>query len=151
MARTAEDDLDLLATRLRLGIPLEGFDGRPIPLRHPDGREVDPIEAAQALLESSAGLLCVADRDDYLEYAIWRARAAEAASIVAGESTAIAAAKATAVLVCAAIRASVLSKASHASPTDLNRATLAWYDVQDERRRQLIEAHAVVEAPRLTA
>lgn len=150
MARTSDDDLDLLAIRLRLGIPLEGFDGRPIPLRHPDGREVDPMEAAQALLESGAEALG-ADGDDYIEYAIWRARSVEAEAIVAGQPSTVAEAKATAVLVSAAIRASVLARSSLASPTELNRATLAWYEVHDERLRRILGAAEAVETARLSA
>ena len=33
----ATDDLPLIAERLRLGLPLRGFDGREIPLRTPAG------------------------------------------------------------------------------------------------------------------
>ena len=149
MDRTAPDDLDLLVTRLRLGIPLEGFDHQPIPLRHPDGGEVAPQEAAQALLESAAGLLGP-DRDDYLESVIWRARAVEMDALVAGESPAIAAAKATSVLVSAAVRASVQATTVAASPTVLNQATLAWYQVHSDRRRHLLDAYAHLD-DRLTA
>ena len=149
MDRTAPDDLDLLVTRLRLGIPLEGFDHRPIPLRHPDGREVAPREAAQALLESAAGLLGP-ESAEYLESVIWRACAVETDALVAGESPATAAAKATAVLVSAAVRASVQAKAASASPTVLNQATLAWYQVHSDRRRQLLDAYANL-GDRLTA
>lgn len=150
MAHIADDDLDNLATRLRLGIPLTGFDGMAIPLCHPDGREVDPMEAALLLLRSSVASLGT-DGDDYLECALWRARAIEAEAIVAGETSAIATAKATAVLVCAAVRAAVLTDTCTASPSDLNRATLTWYQVHDEQRRRLLDAHASFEDPRLSA
>ena len=57
MLPDATDDLQLLAERLRLGLPLRGFDGREIPLRTVSGDCVDAIEAANALLLSGASLL----------------------------------------------------------------------------------------------
>ena len=47
---TADDDLTLLAARLKLGLPLQGFDGRDIPLRAASGECLAPIDAAEALL-----------------------------------------------------------------------------------------------------
>jgi hypothetical protein len=140
MARLATDDLDLLATRFRLGIPLQGFDGREIPLRHPDGRELDPIEAAESLLASAAGLLPADQGEAFVDATIARAHRMEANAIIGGEPTAVAVARVTGVLVSAAVRASVLAEADLASPTDLNRATLAWYEVHDRRRRRLLAA-----------
>lgn len=151
MARTATDDLDLLATRLRLGIPLVGFDGRAIPLRHADGSEVEIVDAARRLLESGADLLPPGEADGYLERAIGRARGVEASSIIAGDDTALAVAKVTAVLVSAAIRAAVLARAAHASPGDLNHATLAWYEIHDRRRQDLLTATDGLLGERLTA
>jgi hypothetical protein len=151
MARTATDDLDLLATRLRLGIPLEGFDGRPIPLRHPDGEEVDPVEAARQLLDSAAALLPPVESVPFVERALGRARDIDAACLIGGESAALATARVAGVLVSAAVRASILARAAHASPADLNRATLAWYEVHDQHHRQLRDANALLEATRLTA
>ncbi len=54
---TAPDDLPLLAERLRLGLPLRGFDGREIPLRTCEGQDLGATEAAHALLLSGASLL----------------------------------------------------------------------------------------------
>ena len=53
----APDDLSLLAERLRLGLPLRGFDGRDIPIHDPDGSILGATEAAHALLLSAASLL----------------------------------------------------------------------------------------------
>ncbi len=151
MARTATDDLDLLTTRLRLGIPLDGFDGRPIPLRHPDGRRVDAIEAARALMDSAAGLLSTRESIAFVERTLGRASDVEAASIMAGEPSSMRIARVAGVLVSAAVRASVQARSDYASPSDLNRATLAWFEVHDLRHRQLLEANDLLEATRLTA
>lgn len=152
MARLAPDDLDLLATRLRLGIPLEGFDGRPIPLRHLDHSEVEPVEAALILLASGAELLPGDDGSSgYVARMIERAYAVEAASIMASEAPATTAAKVVAVLVSGAVRATVLARHADASPSDLNRATLAWYDVQTLRHRQMLDASEMTDEARLTA
>ena len=51
MLPTADDDLNLLAARLKLGLPLQGFDGRDIPLRRPSGECLAPIEAAEAAVD----------------------------------------------------------------------------------------------------
>ena len=151
MARTATDDLDLLATRLRLGIPLTGFDGRAIPLRHRDGTELDAIEAAQELLESGARLLSPEEGDTFIDAALDRAYRIEASAIMAGDPSAVVVARITGVLVSAAIRATVLAQAVDASPTDSNRATLAWYEVHDHRRRELLRASAAEDGTRLSA
>lgn len=152
MARLAPDDLDLFATRLRLALPLEGFDGRPIPLRHPDGTEVEPVEAALMLLTSGAGLLPGDEGSPgYLDRMIERAYAVEAASIMAADSAATTVAKVVAVLVSGAIRATVLARQADASPSDLNRATLAWYEVHMQRHRQLLDASEMPDGSRLSA
>jgi hypothetical protein len=151
MARTDIDDLDLLATRLHLGLPLTGFDGRDIPLRHPDGREVDPVEAAVAMLMSGASLLPTSAGRACIDDALERAYAVEASVLMAGESTVVATAKVTAVLVSAAIRASVRARATYASPSDMNQATLSWYSVHDAQRRELLDASAGMRGDRLSA
>ena len=56
----ASDDLPLLAERLRLGLPLRGFDGREIPLYDADGQE-SKAERERAAAERLFGLL---PRDD---------------------------------------------------------------------------------------
>lgn len=151
MPRTVTDDLDLLADRLRLGIPLTGFDGREIPLRDATGRAIDPIEAAHELLRSGATLLPSDDAGAFMDRAIRRAQRVETASCVAGDPMHVVTGRVTGVLVSAAIRATVMARTSAASPTDLNRATLSWFQVHGLRRRQLLDAESSSGGHRLTA
>ena len=60
------DDLPMLAERLRLGLPLRGFDGREIPLRNAEGANLDATDAAHALLLSGASLLSADYADAYV-------------------------------------------------------------------------------------
>jgi hypothetical protein len=136
----ASDDLPLIAERLRLGLPLRGFDGREIPLRDPDGDLLGATEAAHALLLSAASLLEREYGDAFVFAALARAGDVEAAATMAGEPDAVIAAKVTAVLVSAAVRASVIARGPDASPSALNRATLSWYEMSRLRRRELLEA-----------
>jgi hypothetical protein len=136
----ATDDLPLLAERLRLGLPLRGFDGRPIPLRNADGANLDATEAAHALLLSGASLLSAEYADAYVVAALARAGDVEAAACRAGDPPAIIAAKVTAVLVSAAVRASVIARGPDVSPSAMNRATLSWYEMSHLRRRELLNA-----------
>lgn len=135
---TAPDDLPLIAERLRLGLPLRGFDGREIPLRTCTGEDLCATEAAHALLLSGASLLPTDYAEAFVFQALARARQIEAAACMAGESPSVIAAKVTAVLVSAAVRASVIARGPHASPSDLNRATLSWYEMSHLRRRELL-------------
>lgn len=146
-----DDTLTLLADRLRLGLPLRGFDGREIPLYDLTGREVEPIDAAHALLMSGASLLPSDESDTYIDLAIARAQGVEVASFAAGDTPAMVAAKVTAVLVSAAVRATVIARGRDISPTALNQATLSWYQVQDLRRRELLEASLETEERWLSA
>ena len=50
------------------------------------------------------------------------------------------AAKVIAVLVSAAVRASVIARGPDSSPSALNRATLSWYEMSHLRRRELLDA-----------
>jgi hypothetical protein len=134
------DDITLITDRLRLGLPLRGFDGRDIPLYDADGCELDPVDAAHALLFSGASLLPADQSDAYIEVALARAAAVEAASVANGDEPAMVAAKVTAVLVSAAVRATVISNGRDVSPTALNRATLSWYQLQEMHRAELLEA-----------
>jgi hypothetical protein len=136
----APDDLPLLAERLRLGLPLRGFDGRDIPLRTPAGDCLDAIEAAHALLRSGASLLSAEYADAYVFAALARAGAVETAASLAGDPPSVITAKVTAVLVSAAIRASVLARGPDISPSAMNRATLSWYEMSNLRRRELLDA-----------
>jgi hypothetical protein len=136
----ASDDLQLIAERLRLGLPLRGFDGREIPLRDTDGELLGATEAAHVLLLSAASLLECEYGDAFVFAALARAGDVEAASTMAGEPQAVIAAKITAVLVSAAVRASVIARGPDTSPSALNRATLSWYEMSRLRRRELLEA-----------
>ena len=145
------DDLPLLAERLRLGLPLHGFDGREIPLRTEMGESLCATEAAHALLLSGASLLSAEYADAFVFQAIARAGRVEVAARMAGESPGVIAAKVTAVLVSAAVRASVLARGPDVSPSAMNRATLSWYELSHLRRRELLGGGWVSEAQRQTA
>jgi DNA-binding transcriptional regulator YdaS (Cro superfamily) len=136
----ATDDLPLIAERLRLGLPLRGFDGREIPLRNASGANVGATEAAHALLLSGASLLPADYADAFVSAALARAGEVEAAACLAGDSPSVIAAKVTAVLVSAAVRASVIARGPDVSPSALNRATLSWYERSHLRRRELLDA-----------
>jgi hypothetical protein len=133
-------DLPLIAERLRLGLPLRGFDGRDIPLRDGTGELLGATEAAHALLLSGASLLDREFGDAFVLAALARAGDVEAKASMSGEPATVIAAKVTAVLVSAAVRASVMARGRHASPSDLNRATLSWYEMSHLRRRELLGA-----------
>ena len=140
MLPDATDDLQLLAERLRLGLPLRGFDGREIPLRTTTGECLDAVEAAHALLRSGASLLSADYAEAYVFAALARAGAIESAASLAGDPPTVIAAKVTAVLVSAAVRASVIARGPDVSPSALNRATLSWYEMSRLRRRELLDA-----------
>ena len=136
----ASDDLPLIAERLRLGLPLRGFDGREIPLRDTAGELLGATEAAHALLLSAASLLEREYGDAFVFAVLARAGDIEAAARMAGEPHTLVAAKVTAVLVSAAVRAAVIARGPDTSPSALNRATLSWYEMSRLRRRELLEA-----------
>ena len=145
------DDLPLLAERLRLGLPLHGFDGREIPLRNCAGANLDAMEAAHALLLSGASLLSADGADAFLFATLARAGQVEAASCMAGDPPSITTAKVTAVLVSAAVRASVMARGPDVSPSALNRATLSWYQMSHLRRRELLNAEHLGQTGRRSA
>ena len=104
----ASDDLPLLAERLRLGLPFAGSTGA-----NPSGRlGRKPVRhrGGHALLLSGASLLSAEYADAYVLAALARAGAIEAAARLAGEPPNVIAAKVTAVLVSAAVRASVIAR-----------------------------------------
>jgi hypothetical protein len=139
MPEPLDDDLTLIAERLRLGLPLRGFDGRDIPLRDFDGELLGATEAAHALLLSGASLLDREFGEAFVFAALARAGDVEAAATMAGEPPSVIAAKVTAVLVSAAVRASVIARGPDSSPSAINRATLSWYELSHLRRRELLE------------
>jgi hypothetical protein len=134
----ATDDLPLLAERPRLGLAAR-FDGREIlPDRHrrmPRGHRCGP----RALL-SGASLLSADYADAYVMAVLARAGAVESAACLAGDPQTVIAAKVTAVLVSAAVRASVIARGPDVSPSAMNRATLSWYEMSQLRRRELLDA-----------
>ncbi len=134
------DDLPLIAERLRLGLPLRGFDGRAIPLRTPAGECLGATEAAHLLLLSGASLLSPDYADPFVFAALARAGEIEAKACLAGDPPQVVVAKVTAVLVSAAVRASVIARGPDTSPSALNRATLSWYEMSHLRRRELLMA-----------
>lgn len=151
MSLTADDDLTLLAARLKLGLPLQGFDGRDIPLRRPSGECLAPIDAAEALLLSAASLLPCDDAEIYIAAVAERSAAVEAGAYAAGEPPAVVVARVTAVLVSGAVRASVLATRTDACPSDMNRATLSWYERSELRRQELLDAERQTVRDQLTA
>jgi hypothetical protein len=151
MYPTADHDLSLLAARLKLGLPLRGFDGREIPLRSDSGECLGPIDAAHALLESGAGLLPPAEADVFVADVCERAGLIETAASRAGDSPAVVSARVTAVLVSGAVRASVLARGHDISPSAINRATLAWYQLSDLRWHELQQAEFTAEFSQLSA
>ena len=108
----------------------------------PDGADLGATEAAHALLLSGASLLSAEYADAFVCAALARAGDIEAAACLAGDSPAIIAAKVTAVLVSAAVRASVIARGPDVSPSAINRATLSWYELSHMRRRELLDAGA---------
>ena len=140
MLHDQPDDLQLLGDRLLLGIPLRGFDGRAIPLRDAAGQPVDPAEAALELLASAACLLTPEHEEELTAGALARARSVAIDAWGEGASRSGVTVRVTGVLVSAAVRASVLARDGTASPSELNRATLSWFEVSRLRRRELIEA-----------
>ncbi len=151
MSQPAPDDLPLLAERLRLGLPLHGFDGREIPLRTCDGDSLAATEAAHALLLSGASLLPADEAEPFVLEALARAGHVEAAACLAGDSSSVIAAKVTAVLVSAAVRASVIARGTDVSPTAINRATLSWYELSHLHRRELLGTGWVAQDRRQSA
>jgi hypothetical protein len=151
MPLSPDDDLSLLASRLKLGLPLQGFDGRAIPLRDTDGSCIGPVDAAMALLRSATSLLPDEVANEMLASVCDRALAVEIVATGAGEAAAVVAARVTAVLVSGAVRASVLAKGDDISPSAMNRATLSWYELSELRRRELLDAGAAQSFDRLSA
>jgi len=147
----ASDDLPLLAERLRLGLPLRGFDGREIPLRTDLGDSLCATEAAHALLLSGASLLSADYADVFVLEALARAGRVETAARLAGESPNVIAAKVTAVLVSAAVRASVIARGPDVSPSAMNRATLSWYELSHLRRREILDTGWIAQDERRSA
>lgn len=144
-------DLPLLAERLRHGLPLRGFDGRAIPLRTDSGEDLCATEAAHALLRSGASLLPSDESEAFIRAALARAGRVEAAAEAGGDPPSIVTAKVTAVLVSAAVRASVLSRGDDVSPSALNRATMSWYELSRSHRRELLMASGAFEDTRRSA
>lgn len=151
MYPTADHDITLLAARLKLGLPLRGFDGREIPLRSDSGECLGPLDAAHALLKSGAWLLPPDEAEVFVADVCERACLIETAAYVAGDSPAVVSARVTAVLVSGAVRASVLARGHDISPSAINRATLAWYQLSDLRWRELRDAEITAEFSQLSA
>lgn len=132
MPPASPDDRRLIADRLRLGIPVHGFDGRVIPLRTDDG-EVSLIGAAYDVLESALALHDLEIAHELMEAALSRAWAVEAAALADGVPTEGIHRRLVAVLISAAVRASVLASGRETSPSAVNRATLAWFEGTRQR------------------
>ena len=122
-----------------------------IPLRTCDGQDLGATEAAHALLLSGASLLPTDYADAFVFQALARAGEVEAAACLAGEAASVITAKVTAVLVSAAVRASILARGPNVSPTEINRATLSWYEMSHLRRRELLGSGWIAQDQRQTA
>jgi hypothetical protein len=147
----ASEDVRLLAERLRLGIPLNGLDGRDIPLRDVRGRPFGAIEAALMLLESAVATLPADVAHQACGDAIERATAIETDAALDGLDDDTVTARVVGVLVSASVRANMLARCDTLSPSDLNRATLGWYHEHQARRSQLLAGDGVLAGGRLTA
>ena len=147
----AHDDLHLIADRLRLGVPTHGFDGREIPLRDAFGMPIAPVQAARELLDSGVALLAPADAAQFLDDTLARAREVETAACMDGVEGFGITARVAAVLVSAAVRASCIARHCHVSPSEINRATLSWYEMSQLQRRTLLEAEIAAVDTRLYA
>jgi hypothetical protein len=77
---------------------------------------------------------------EFLEDTLQRARDVEAAACMDGADPSTITARVAAVLVSAGVRASLLAQRHDVSPSEINRATLSWYEVSHLRRRELLEA-----------
>ena len=78
--------------------------------------------------------------DPFVFAALARAGEIEAKACAAGDPPNVVVAKVTAVLVSAAVRASVIARGPDVSPSAINRATLSWYELSHLRRRELMMA-----------
>ena len=145
------DDLPLLAERLRFGVPLVGFDGRMIPLRDRFGQPVPPVHAARELLDSGAALLDPAEASTFLEDTLARAREIEHAACLEGVDGFGITARVAAVLVSAAVRARVIAAAQDVSPSEINRATLSWYQLHQLQGKALFDPDLTAARPALFA
>ena len=145
------DDLQLLDDRLRLGLPLRGFDGRDIPLRYSSGLALGPIEAAILLMLSATRLHPAKHSDGCALDALARAAAIQHAARGSGDPPQTVVEKTTNVLVEAAVRASVVARRHDAGPEALHRATLSWYQLSDLRRRALLARTRLASGGQLSA
>jgi len=91
------------------------------------------------LLLSGASLLSADYADPFVFAALARAGEIEAKACAAGDAPNVVVAKVTAVLVSAAVRASVIARGPDKSPSALNRATLSWYEMSHLRRREVLD------------
>jgi hypothetical protein len=132
------DDVLILAERLGLGIPVLGMDGQPIPMRDPDGRPYGPIDAALILLESALTGLPADAADPYLDATVQRAVLVHEEGLAAGLDGLALDRRIAGVLVSAAVRADLVGRHGELSPSDLNRATLDWFRVQQVRQAALL-------------
>ena len=135
----ATDDLPLLAERLRLGLPLRGFDGREIPLRTARASiSARPRRPTRCSCRARACSRPSTPMPSSVPHSPGPATSRPPPAWRAIRPTVIAA-KVTAVLVSAAVRASVIARGPDVSPSAINRATLSWYEISHLRRRELLD------------
>ncbi len=151
MPHDAHDDLHLLADRLRLGVPMRGFDGREIPLRDASGAPIAPVQAARQLLASGVALLPSDHGAEFMDDTLARARDVEKTACQDGVDAFGITARVAAVLVSAAVRASLIARQCNVSPSEINRATLSWYEMSQLQRRTLLDAEIAAVDTRLYA
>ncbi len=137
----APEDLDVLALRLALGLPLRGFDGRDIPLRYRSGHIVEPIEAAVLLMISGASLLPGERAAMFTRQSLILAEAAESAARLIGDTTLVVE-RTTHALVARAICARVIAAGRRDDEQTLTQAISSWYDVSNWHRAELVRAWA---------
>ena len=138
----AHDDLHLLADRLRLGVPLHGFDGREIPLRDAFGAPVAAAPGGPRAARLGRRLLLDPDQaTEFMDDTLARAREVETAGVHGRRSTGSGSPPGSPRSWSApSVRASLLSQSRHVSPSEINRATLSWYEMSQLQRRPLLDA-----------
>jgi hypothetical protein len=122
------DDHVLMEARLQLGLPLQGFDGRDIPLRYASGKSVRPVEAALMLLESAAAAMSPEQARAYVADALDNAEAIEEAAFHAGASPFEIQARTTRSLVVAALEARSMAT-PNAEGRGIEHVVELWYQV----------------------
>jgi hypothetical protein len=130
--------LPLLAERLRLGVPLQGFDGDDIPLHYGSGTDVGLIEAAILLLLSATSALQDEYADQFVAATIAEVDAVEREAVASGMDQASIVETVVAILVRAALRADLVGAGHDVDAPTIENAARSWYSLNSIRRQILV-------------